>query len=246
MSVQSWRVRVRDQPAKERDDGDLGDYAVVELPRRRREDRPQRRQRKGMYILPSLFTTANLAAGYYAILQAMHATVGEPWHFDFAAKAIGFAVLFDGLDGRIARMTNTSSDFGRELDSLADVITFGVAPAVLAYMWGFHLLPQLMNPELHTKLGQFGAVASFLFLMAGASRLARFNIHDESAALESGTSRQKIFRGHADSSRCWCYRGGGAFHPGSPAGESNHGDHRIGIGSHRGLPHGEHLALLQF
>ena len=63
------------------------------------------------------------------------------WHLDNAAKAIGFAVLFDGLDGRIARMTGTSSDFGRELDSLADVITFGVAPAMLAWTWGFHLMP---------------------------------------------------------------------------------------------------------
>jgi len=174
---------------------DLGDHAVLELPRRRREDRRQGRQRKGMYILPSLFTTANLAAGYYAILQAMHATVGEPWHFDFAAKAIGFAVLFDGLDGRIARMTNTSSDFGRELDSLADVITFGVAPALLAYMWGFHLLPQLMNPELHTKLGQFGAVASFLFLVAGASRLARFNIQVNPQPSNPGRPDKKYFVG---------------------------------------------------
>jgi CDP-diacylglycerol--serine O-phosphatidyltransferase len=174
---------------------DLGDHVVVELPRRRREDRRQRRQRKGMYILPSLFTTANLAAGYYAILQAMHATVAEPWHFDFAAKAIGFAVLFDGLDGRIARMTNTSSDFGRELDSLADVITFGVAPALLAYMWGFHLLPQLMNPELHTKLGQFGAVASFLFLVAGASRLARFNIQVNPQPSNPGRPDKKYFVG---------------------------------------------------
>ena len=107
---------------------DLGDHPIVEIPRRRKSDRPTRRMRKGMYILPSLFTTGNLAAGYYAILQAMHGTVGEPWHFDFAAKAIGFAVLFDGLDGRIARMTNTSSDFGRELDSLADVITSASLP----------------------------------------------------------------------------------------------------------------------
>src|SRR5579871_5883257 len=115
----------------------MDDPEVPEIPRRRLEDRPPRRLRKGMYILPSLFTTANIAFGYYAILQVTHGSVAEPWHFDFAAKAIGFAVLFDGLDGRIARMTNTSSDFGRELDSLADVITFGVAPALLAYMWGF-------------------------------------------------------------------------------------------------------------
>ena len=92
--------------------------------------RPRRRLSKGMYILPSLFTTANMALGYYAILQVMHATTSEFWHLDNAAKAIGFAVLFDGLDGRIARMTGTSSDFGKELDSLADVITFGVAPAM--------------------------------------------------------------------------------------------------------------------
>src|SRR5207244_6969515 len=91
-----------------------------QTPMRRKEDRPERRFRKGMYILPSLFTTANIAAGYYAILQIIHATAAEPWHLDNAAKAIGFAVLFDGLDGRIARMTKTSSDFGRELDSLAD------------------------------------------------------------------------------------------------------------------------------
>jgi CDP-diacylglycerol--serine O-phosphatidyltransferase len=135
----------------------MHDPEVVEIPKRRRSDRPPRRQRKGMYILPSLFTTGNLAAGFYAILQVMHGTVAEPWHFDFAAKAIGFAVLFDGLDGRIARLTNTSSDFGRELDSLADVITFGVAPALLAYMWGFHLLPPI-DPEFRLRLGQLGAL----------------------------------------------------------------------------------------
>jgi len=174
---------------------DLGDHPIVEIPRRRKSDRPTRRMRKGMYILPSLFTTGNLAAGYYAILQAMHGTVGEPWHFDFAAKAIGFAVLFDGLDGRIARMTNTSSDFGRELDSLADVITFGVAPGLLAYMWGFHLLPPFMNAELHTKLGQFGAVATFLFLVAGASRLARFNIMVNPQPSNPGRPDKKYFVG---------------------------------------------------
>ena len=136
----------------------------------------RRRQSKGMYILPSLFTTANMALGYYAILQVMHATTSEYWHLDNAAKAIGFAVLFDGLDGRIARMTGTSSDFGKELDSLADVITFGVAPAMLAWSWGFNLMPTVLLTDWHIKLTQLGAIASFLFLMAGASRLARFNI----------------------------------------------------------------------
>ncbi len=174
---------------------DLGDQPIIEVPRRRKEDRPSRRMRKGMYILPSLFTTGNLAAGYYAILQAMHGTVAEPWHFDFAAKAIGFAILFDGLDGRIARMTKTSSDFGRELDSLADVITFGVAPALLAYMWGFHLLPSFVNPELHTRLGQLGAVATFLFLVAGTSRLARFNIQVNPQPSNPGRPDKKYFVG---------------------------------------------------
>jgi CDP-diacylglycerol--serine O-phosphatidyltransferase len=167
-----------------------------EYPLRRREDHPQRRLRKGMYILPSLFTTANIAAGYYAILQVTHAVASEPWHFDNAAKAIGFAVLFDGLDGRIARMTRTSSDFGKELDSLADVITFGVAPAMLAWMWGFRQLPvYLASNELIGKLIQLGAIASFLFLMAGASRLARFNITSNPQPSNPGRPGKKYFVG---------------------------------------------------
>jgi CDP-diacylglycerol--serine O-phosphatidyltransferase len=149
-----------------------------------------------MYILPSLFTTANIAAGYYAILQVMHASIGEPWHLDNAAKAIGFAILFDGLDGRIARMTKTSSDFGRELDSLADIITFGIAPALLAWMWGFRLLPAgFPSPQWHTKLLQFGAIASFLFLLAGASRLARFNIQVNPQPSNPGRPGKKYFVG---------------------------------------------------
>jgi len=166
-----------------------------QAPRRRKEDQPSRRLRKGMYILPSLFTTLNIAAGYYAILQITHATVAEPWHLDNAAKAIGFAVLFDGLDGRIARMTKTSSDFGRELDSLADVITFGLAPALLAWMWGFRLLPSLANAELHTKFLQLGAISSFLFLIAGTSRLARFNITVNPQPSNPGRPGKKYFVG---------------------------------------------------
>ena len=169
---------------------------VSETPKRRKEDQPSRRLRKGMYILPSLFTTANIAFGYYAILQVTHATAAEPWHFDFAAKAIGFAVLFDGLDGRIARMTNTSSAFGRELDSLADVITFGVAPALLGWMWGFRQL-SIVNPptQLTGKLIQLGAMASFLFLIAGASRLARFNITSNPQPSNPGRPGKKYFVG---------------------------------------------------
>ncbi len=159
--------------------------------------RPRRRLNKGMYILPSLFTTANMALGYYAMLEVMHATAAEFWHLDNAAKAIGFAVLFDGLDGRIARMTGTSSDFGRELDSLADAITFGVAPAMLAWTWGFHLMPPiwLTQGQWHIKLTQLGAIASFLFLIAGASRLARFNITHNAQPSNPGRPGKKYFVG---------------------------------------------------
>lgn len=159
--------------------------------------RPRRRMSKGMYILPSLFTTANMALGFYAILEVMHASAIDFWHLDNAAKAIGFAVLFDGLDGRIARMTGTTSDFGRELDSLADVITFGVAPAMLAWTWGFHLMPPFLLGEgpWHIKLPQLGAIASFLFLIAGASRLARFNISGNPQPSNPGRPGKKYFVG---------------------------------------------------
>ncbi|MGA2965339.1 MAG: phosphatidylcholine/phosphatidylserine synthase [Terriglobales bacterium] len=162
---------------------------------RRGSDRSRGKLRKGMYILPSLFTTANLAAGFYAILQTVYASSGEVWHLDFAAKAIGFAVLFDGLDGRIARMTHTDSDFGRELDSLADVIAFGVAPALLAWMWGFHLLPMVIAPNLRMKITELGSVACFAFLMAGASRLARFNIAKNPQPSNPGRPGKKYFVG---------------------------------------------------
>jgi CDP-diacylglycerol--serine O-phosphatidyltransferase len=159
--------------------------------------RPRRRLSKGMYILPSLFTTANMALGYYAILEVIHATITEWRHLDNAAIAIGFAVLFDGLDGRIARMTGTSSDFGRELDSLADAITFGVAPAILAWTWGFHLMPPILltQGQWHIKLAQLGAIASFLFLIAGVSRLARFNITTNPQPSNPGRPGKKYFVG---------------------------------------------------
>src|SRR5246500_5268340 len=160
---------------------------------------PQRKRRlsKGMYIIPSLFTTANMALGYYAILEVMHATLTDFAHLDNAAIAIGFAVLFDGLDGRIARMTGTTSDFGRELDSLADAITFGVAPAMLAWTWGFHLMPPVLltQGQWHIKLAQLGAIASFLFLIAGASRLARFNISSNPQPSNPGRPGKKYFVG---------------------------------------------------
>ena len=165
------------------------------FPLRRHDDRPQKSQRKGMYILPSLFTTANMALGFYAILQVIQGNAADYWHFDNAAKAIGIAVAADGLDGRIARMTHTESDFGRELDSLADVITFGVAPALLAWLWGFRLLPDVSTVDPHSKLVQLGVIACFLFLMAGASRLARFNIQVNPQPSNPGRPGKKYFVG---------------------------------------------------
>jgi len=165
------------------------------VPRRRLDERGPRRMRKGMYILPSLFTTGNMAAGFYAILEVVHASAANFTHLDNAAKAIGFAVLFDGLDGRVARMTGTSSDFGKEFDSLADVVTFGVAPAMLAWTWGFHLMPPVALTEWNIKLTQLGAIAAFLFLMAGASRLARFNITTNPQPSNPGRPEKKYFVG---------------------------------------------------
>ena len=151
--------------------------------------------RRGMYILPSLFTAGSIAAGFYAIVQSLQGSPTEPHHFDHAALVIGLAIPFDGLDGRIARMTNTASDFGKELDSLADVITFGVAPSVLAYSWGFRMLPPTMDPLLRHKLLQIGAVVCFLFLICGACRLARFNTSADAKPKNPGRPDRKYFVG---------------------------------------------------
>ncbi|HTK94765.1 MAG TPA: phosphatidylcholine/phosphatidylserine synthase [Terriglobales bacterium] len=155
----------------------------------------KRRLRRGMHILPSLFTTGNVALGYFAIFQAITATPQEPWHLDNAAKAIGIAIVMDFMDGMIARLTQTASDFGRELDSLADVISFGVAPAVLAWVWGFRWLPLAGMVDWRAKLVQIGAIASFLFLIAGASRLARFNIQKNPTPSNPGRPDRKYFVG---------------------------------------------------
>lgn len=154
-----------------------------------------RKRRRGMYILPSMFTALNIGAGYFAIMQSLQGSTPHPEHFDYAALAIAFAIPFDAIDGRIARMTNTTSEFGRELDSLADVITFGVAPAVLAFTWGFRMLPASMDPVFHQKLLQFGAFLCFLFLLGGATRLARFNISHDPVPKNPGRPGRKYFVG---------------------------------------------------
>ena len=149
-----------------------------------------------MFLLPSLFTSINIGAGYWSITQTIDAISGNAQlHLDLAAIGILFAIPFDALDGRIARMTNTCSDFGKELDSLADVITFGVAPSLLAFVWGFHFLPDSINADLRQHLMQAGAFVCFLFLLSGASRLARFNISHDAQPRNPGRPGRKYFVG---------------------------------------------------
>lgn len=150
--------------------------------------RLRQRFRKGVFVIPSLLTTANIFCGFYSVMESLAGIkalalvplsrsldfVIDPGnlaaateHFDRAAIVIGFAALFDLLDGRVARMTNATSEFGLELDSIADVISFGIAPALLAFAWGYGQVPDLHN---------VGWAASFLFVICGALRLARFNV----------------------------------------------------------------------
>jgi CDP-diacylglycerol--serine O-phosphatidyltransferase len=158
--------------------------------------RAQAQLRRGMFLLPSLFTCGNIAAGFFSITQTIEAISKDaPSHLDWAAIAIIFAIPFDTLDGRIARMTNTTSEFGKELDSLADAITFGVAPALLALIWGFHFLPNTENPQLLEHLHQAGAFICFLFLIGGVSRLARFNISHDAQPRNPGRPGRKYFVG---------------------------------------------------
>ena len=126
----------------------------------RRETKKHSRhlRRRGIYLLPNLFTTLGLFFGFYAIVAALKG------HFDQAAIAIYIGMIFDALDGRIARLTNTASPFGAEYDSLSDMVTFGIAPALVAYSWGLY------------NLGKIGWLVAFLYAAATALRLARFNI----------------------------------------------------------------------
>jgi CDP-diacylglycerol--serine O-phosphatidyltransferase len=161
---------------------------------------PGRRPRRAAYALPTLFTAGNVFLGYVSILQsfrgsmeAMGGNLGFNSHFDTAAKMIGIAVVLDGLDGRIARMTNTTSDFGREMDSLADVVTFGIAPAVLAYAWGLQFIgPPVQGLDVLFRAGYF---ICFLFLLCGAARLARFNVTTNPVPKNPGRPDRKYFVG---------------------------------------------------
>ncbi len=142
---------------------------------------PRRGLRKGIYLIPSVFTAANIGMGFFSVMTSLRAfqllggpspdVVAAAARFDQAAIAIGFALLFDMLDGRIARMTKTTTEIGIQLDSIADVVTFGLAPAVLAYVWGYGA-----SLTEGTNLHQLAWFISFMYLMCGAFRLARFNV----------------------------------------------------------------------
>lgn len=129
-------------------------------------------RRRGIYLLPNLFTTAALFAGFYAIVSAMQGS------FENAAIAVYIAMILDGLDGRVARMTNTQSAFGAEYDSLSDMVSFGLAPALVMYEWAL------------VGLGKLGWLAAFVFAVCAALRLARFNTH-------LGTVDKRYFEGLA-------------------------------------------------
>ncbi|MDT5158051.1 MAG: CDP-diacylglycerol---serine O-phosphatidyltransferase [Acidobacteriota bacterium] len=155
------------------------------------EIRERRGIKKGLYLLPSAFTAANIGMGYFAVMAALrgfqlldgitanqvldelakHKLAAATAHFDNASRAIGWAILFDTLDGRIARLTKTTTEIGIQFDSIADVLTFGIAPAVLVYAWGYGAA--FLDGSQPHKLGWF---LSFMFLICGALRLARFNV----------------------------------------------------------------------
>lgn len=141
---------------------------------------PERRGlKKGLYLIPSAFTAANIGMGFFTVMSSLRAFqligVGEVSraapYLDNGAKAIGWALLFDMLDGRIARMTKTTTEIGVQLDSLADVVTFGIAPAVLAYVWGYGA-----SLNEGSDLYNVAIFISFMYLMCGTFRLARFNV----------------------------------------------------------------------
>jgi CDP-diacylglycerol---serine O-phosphatidyltransferase len=159
---------------------------MMGTPRLQFEPEPRNPERrglnKGLYLIPSAFTAGNILMGFYAVMSALRGfqLVGYGTGADFihaaayldnAAKAIGWALLFDMLDGRIARMTKTTTKIGIQLDSIADVVSFGLAPAVLAYVWGYGA-----SLEEGTDLHRLGWFLSFMYLMCGAFRLARFNV----------------------------------------------------------------------
>jgi CDP-diacylglycerol--serine O-phosphatidyltransferase len=132
--------------------------------------------RRGIFLLPSLFTVGNLLCGYYACVATLVGNSLQADPFDHASKAIGLAILFDSLDGRVARLTGTNTEFGVQFDSLADVVSFGIAPGLLAYSWGVRHLPGLDSDSGVQQIAHFGWWFCLAFVVCCAWRLARFNV----------------------------------------------------------------------
>lgn len=124
--------------------------------------------KKGIYLLPNLFTTGAMFAGYYSIISSINGK------YELAAISVFIAALLDGLDGRVARLTNTQSAFGEQYDSLSDLVSFGLAPSLLVYNWSLNSLSQI-----HPIMGKIGWLAAFIYAACGAMRLARFNVQIE-------------------------------------------------------------------
>jgi CDP-diacylglycerol---serine O-phosphatidyltransferase len=164
---------------------------------------PDRRPRRAAYALPTMFTAGNILLGFLAIMESFRGAIGQATgaaaqpHFELAAIMIGIAVFLDGLDGRIARMTNTVSEFGREMDSLADCVSFGLAPAVLAYAWGIQFIQWdvLGDVGARVQIQRAAYFFTFLFLLCGAARLARFNVTDNPVPKNPGRPGRKGFVG---------------------------------------------------
>ena len=144
-----------------------------------------------------MFTAGNIFLGYLSIIRTVHGAIAYSTNpalaaqdLETAAKFIGFSFILDGLDGRIARMTHTTSEFGRELDSLADIISFGIAPVILAYVWGAGFVTPAID-----QLERAALFLAFLFLVCGAARLARFNIQKNPVPKNPGAPHRKYFVG---------------------------------------------------
>ncbi|WP_372987995.1 CDP-diacylglycerol--serine O-phosphatidyltransferase [Marinobacter sp.] len=169
----TFKNEQQETPDPEIDSGEVVEEELV-------EGAPVRR--KGIYLLPNALTTASLFSGFYAIVSAANGV------FDNAAIAIFVSMILDGLDGRVARMTNTQSKFGEEYDSLADMVAFGVAPGLVAFFWSLN------------GLGKFGWAITFIFVAGAALRLARFNT-------QIGSVDKKFFVGLASPSAAACVAG---------------------------------------
>ncbi len=172
--------------AAEQSEGSTGRRPARKRKRRPRRDsgRTDRRFKQGIYLLPGFFTVSNLFMGFMSIISTMHCLAwpgGDapgPWSLSLSAVFIGIAALLDALDGRVARLANATSQFGVEFDSLADIVSFGMAPSLLIYVWGLQ------------SLGRVGWLTAFIILVCCSARLARFNIR-----VDSGSADPRFFMG---------------------------------------------------